>query len=148
MSIVFLLHDSCSLLVRVHTTLLPLAVLFCLIWPLLRRGRTGPSVPLINAHCWCGCFRPPAIGGAISFLVSSLPSWTDWSYGSANKCSLLVRVLTTLLPGEVFLRLLWSLLRRMRGGPTVPLVNITMDKQIQPLINLENTSVRSYAPIF
>ena len=25
---------------------------------------------------------------------------------------------------------------------------ITMDKQIQPLINLENTSVRSYAPIF
>lgn len=26
--------------------------------------------------------------------------------------------------------------------------NVTMDKQIQPLINLENTSVRSYAPIF
>lgn len=25
---------------------------------------------------------------------------------------------------------------------------ITMDKQIQPLTNLENTSVRSYAPIF
>lgn len=25
---------------------------------------------------------------------------------------------------------------------------ITMDKQIQPLINIENTSVRSYAPIF
>lgn len=25
----------------------------------------------------------PAIGGALAFLVSSLPSWTDWSYGSA-----------------------------------------------------------------
>ena len=42
-----------------------------------------------------------ASGGALPFAVNSSPSRSWWNYGSALSCSLLVRLLTTLLPGVV-----------------------------------------------
>ena len=64
-----------------------------------------------------------ADGGAFMFGMDYPPSGAWWSVGSANKCSLLVRVLAALLPRVVLFRLMWVFLHRMRGGATVPHIN-------------------------
>ena len=63
-----------------------------------------------------------ALGGALSFHVDYPPSAAWWFAGSANKFSLLVRVLAALLPIVVLFRLIWTIFRRLRTGPTVPLI--------------------------
>ena len=84
MSIVFLLYDSFSLLVRVLGTPLPLVALFRLGWSILRRGLAGTSVPhMLLAGASAGL--TPAVVGALVFHVSASPSGADWSSGSANK---------------------------------------------------------------
>ena len=62
-----------------------------------------------------------AFGGSFTFDADCIPSWTAWDRGSASN-SLLVRVLTTLLPVVVLLRFMWTLLRWRRAGTTVPLI--------------------------
>ena len=52
-----------------------------------------------------------AFGGSFTFDADCIPSWVSWDRGSASN-SLLVRVLTALLPGVVLLRFLCTVLRR------------------------------------
>ena len=67
-----------------------------------------------------GAYATPAWGGAFAFGVGGYPSLVDWNTGSANKFSLLVRVLSPLLPVAVLLRLLWTFFLRLHGGTSVP----------------------------
>ena len=75
-----------SLLVRVLTLLLPVAVLLRFLFSFLRLGLAGPPVPQYNFDMLVAgaCARnPPADGGALAFLVYDTPSWAYWSAGSA-----------------------------------------------------------------
>ena len=65
-----------------------------------------------------------AEGGALSFNVIDSPSSAGWSVGSANKFSLLVRVLPILLSAVVILRLMCPFIRHGQGGTSVPLLFI------------------------
>ena len=69
-----------SLLVRV-LALLPVVVLFRLMWEVLRRGRTGTTVPLLAG----ACANNTSTGGAFPFHVYNLPLWAGWDGGSAKK---------------------------------------------------------------
>ena len=71
-----------SLLVEVLETLLPVVVLWRLLWGLFRRIRGGTSVPLISGACSCST---SADGGALTFNVDGPPLWLDWTRGSAKK---------------------------------------------------------------
>ena len=68
-----------------------------------------------------GAYTPSAKGGAFAFDVNGLPSNAWWPHGSANKFSLLVRVLQILLSVVVILRLMSPFLRHGQGGTSVPL---------------------------
>ena len=59
--------------------------------------RGGTTVPLLAG---AGADYTSALGGTFAFDLDALPSdaWTPWDVGSANKCSLLVRILTAPLP--------------------------------------------------
>ena len=103
---------------QVPTTLLPMVVLLRFVRTFLRWGRGGAAVPLLAGGSLQ--YKLPG-GGVFVFTMDIMPFWNGWDGGSASKFSLLVRVLTTLLSGEVLCRFLWTVLRRMRGGPTVPL---------------------------
>ena len=69
-----------------------------------------------------GAWNSPDVGGALPFNVNNSPLWEDWDFGSANKCSLLVRVLPSPLPFLALCRFLWPILRRGRPGTSVPLI--------------------------
>ena len=102
---------------QVLPTLLPIVALLRLMRPFLRCGQDGTSVPLIAG---AGAYTPSARGGALTFHVNGLPSNAWWPHGSANKFSLLVGVLETLLPVVALLRLSVALFRRIRTGTSVP----------------------------
>lgn len=73
----------CSLLVRVLATLLPGAVLFRLLYTILRRGRGGTAVPHFLLFAGAGADTISSFVGALTFYVAGLPSWTAWVFGSA-----------------------------------------------------------------
>lgn len=115
----------------------------------LHRKIIGHSVPLNKMLvAGGGVYDIPTFGGAFTFGASTLLSWTVWSVGSARK------ILLNAGGGadsDTFVGLLafGMHVEPLFGHPINGSANkLTMDKQIQPLTNLENTSVRSYAPIF
>ena len=84
----------------------------------------GSAFIYIMLVAGAGADSQSAFGGALVFNMDFPPSFEWWYNGSANKFSLLVRVLTTLLPLAVLLHLVWTLFLRVRGGPSVPLLFI------------------------
>lgn len=86
----------CSLLVEALTTLFHSVALFRFMRKAFRRLHGGTSVPHFLLFAGASVDITSANVGAFSFHVSALPSDdTWWDGGSANKCSLLVRVLPT-----------------------------------------------------
>ena len=73
-----------SLLVRA-LALLPVVVLFRLMWEVLRCGRIGTTVPLFAG---VSANSNPAWGGALAFRVTDLPSDLWWAFGSAKNIGL------------------------------------------------------------
>ena len=80
-----------------------------------------------NLFAGAGANVGSADGGALSFNVAAPSLFEAWYNGSAYIYhSLLVRVLTTLLPLMELCRLIWAIFRRKRGGPSVPLQYFTL----------------------
>ena len=81
----------------------------------------------------------PSVCGALSFIVNDSPLWAFWFFGSAFICSLLVRVLVASLPLVALLRLLWTILRQIRGAAVplqykIPISNLGYRDKNQELI--------------
>lgn len=77
------------------------------------------SVPLIAD---ASANDTSSMGGAFTFSAGVHPSNAWWNDGSANKFSLLVRVLEILLPLVALLHFTWSIFRlKGRTGAAVPL---------------------------
>ena len=72
-----------SLLVEVYNINFLEEVSLYLQWILYHFGMDGMEVPLVNSHCWCVCWQPPALGGVLAFDVNYSPSDAWWTLGSA-----------------------------------------------------------------
>ena len=88
---------------------------------------SGVYWSLGSAHCWCEhyphffrgwCFDVLCVRSSVGCVVA--PRFRFYLYFY----SLLVRALTTLLPGVALLRLIWTVLLCGRTGTSVPLYNV------------------------